>query len=184
MTGRSEPSQTVMAGLVPGIHAPPAPPVPVSVDGRNRFGHDGLRCRAERSSLYRSDQLFVEIFPFAICRQAHLPDSRPMLHVPLALDGRPNIRVTFEIHEPFERIALGEAGCDALPMLPPAFCKIARNARINRTVRPVRHDVDPGVFHCWKLPRKTARGNGFVDGRDQPGHDDVSAVLRVCFARY
>jgi hypothetical protein len=48
-------------------------------------------------------------------------------------------------------------------MLPDAPGKIARDARVENAVSPVRYDVNPPGSHQVSSP--------IVDGRAKPGHD-------------
>ncbi len=139
--------EAVMAGLVPAIHG--------------------------------SDKPVVEVIPARIRRedQAHLLLSRPVLHVVLALDRRPNVGVRFNLDQPFQPVAFGETVRYAFSVFPDAPRKdaprkIAGHARIQRAVRAIGPYVDPCALHRGSVTTVLACGNAFVDGRDKPGHDD------------
>src|SRR5271168_5017161 len=55
-------------------------------------------------------------------------------------------------------------------MLIGATSDVSGDASIERTVRPVRHDIDPTAAHPSDATRSSPCVQG-VDGRDKPGHD-------------
>ena len=95
-----------------------------------------------------------------------------MLHVVLALDGRPDVGMRLDINQPLQPVPLGEPGHDAFAMLPNAPRKIAGHAGVQNAIRPVGHDVDPRPSIAQTVGNRRPNGNAFVDGRDKPGHDD------------
>src|SRR5262249_14010463 len=99
--------------------------------------------------LTRSNEALVEIFPTGVLRQdqAHLPSTRPVFHIAFALNPGADIIVPFRIYEPPETVALSEALGDAFPMLPGAKREIVGHGCIERTIRTVRHDVNPSSDH-------------------------------------
>ena len=138
----------VMAGLVPAIHG--------------------------------SGEPVVEVVPIRIFRedQSHLPGSRPMFHVPFALNGHADIRVTFCVDQPLQAAPLGEPVGDALSMFPHSTSEITGNASIKRAVRSVRYNVDPAAFHRANPRKRRIGSNAFVDGRHEAGHDEAQTHLR------
>jgi hypothetical protein len=66
-----------------------------------------------------------------------------MLHISLALPRRAHIVVTLGKYEPPQPVLLGEALDHASPMFPSTSREVVRYTDIQRTVRPVRHDVHP-----------------------------------------
>jgi len=140
-------------------------------------------------AIHESDEVIIKIIPFGICREnePHLPLARPMLHVVLALDRRPDVGVRLHLDQPLQPVPLGEPVRDALSMFPYSAPQITGDARIERAIRPIGHDVDPGAFHSTRLRKYASDGNFSVDGRDKPGHDekqDRVGLLRACSGRY
>src|SRR5262249_25049352 len=84
------------------------------------------------------------------------------------------------IYQVLQAVALGEAFDKAFAMFPGATCKICRDARVQRAVRPVGHNVHPGAFHhrgilrLHPTHRKVLRMTfPWMAGTslDKPGHD-------------
>ena len=179
MTG---PNRGVMAGLVPAIHAPPAPTLAVSVDARHKAGHDDVRWRCESLAPFKSAKSVIEVVPIWVRgeNEPHLPGPRPMLHVLFALNGGSDVGVLFEEDQPLQPVPLSEAGHNAFAMLPNAARKVAGHAGVQNAVRPVSHDVNPGSSHRRKMPAQRTGSNASVDGRDKPGHDDEVVWASAC----
>jgi hypothetical protein len=158
-----------MAGLVPAIHAPHAPTLPTAVDARHKAGHDYIECRGKRRPLHRLDDLFVAVFPFGICRkdQPHLPGSRPMLHIALALDRRFDVGMAFDINQPLQSMLLSKARHDAFTMLPDTSRKITHDAGVENSIGAIGDDIDPRLIHPRKVSHRRVTGNAYADGRDE-----------------
>src|SRR5688572_22277269 len=79
------------------------------------------------------------------------PRTRPALDVLLAKNGARHGFVRLGIDEPLQAVAFGEAGHSSSPMLPGAAGQVVRYANIDRTIRPIGHDVEPRLpaeFHA------------------------------------
>ena len=100
--------------------------------------------------------------------QSHFPDAPPVLHISLALPRRAHIVVTLGKYEPPQPVLLGEVLDHASQMLPSTSGEVVRHTDIQRTVRPVRHDVHPS------RQLKTSVGpRPLVDGRHKAGHERI-----------
>jgi hypothetical protein len=64
-------------------------------------------------------------------------------------------------------------------MLPCSAGEITRDPSVQRAIRPVGHDLDPGISHYVSLRKSRTGGNDFVDGRHKAGHDKKSTLGRV-----
>lgn len=124
-------------------------------------------------AIHGSDEPIVEVVPAGIGGkdQPHLPPSRPMLDIVLALDGTPNVAMGFEIDQAFEAVPLCEALHYPFPVLPDATGEVAGYAGVECAVRAVTHHVDPGT-HCQIMMALLTQSNRCMDGRDRPGHDE------------
>src|SRR5205823_3386794 len=70
----------------------------------------------------------------------------------LALSGLLNVVKRFEPYQPLATVSLGKAGHESFAMFVHAFGEVARDASVDRSVLPVRHDVDvAGLFHSLPL---------------------------------
>jgi hypothetical protein len=94
-----------------------------------------------------------------------------MLHIPFTLDRVANVLVTLVVDKTLQPIPLCEAADAPFAMLPCSSRQIVCDACIERSVRPIRHDVDPSAAHSLNLHR--------VDGRDKPGHDGQQTSRRA-----
>ena len=124
----------VMAGLVPAIHV-------------------------------LSIEAVVQVLPIRVHGedQPDFPGSRPVLHVPFALNGTSYRLVVRTPHETRHALSRGEAGHHALTVLPSAARDVTRHAGVEDAIWLVRQNVDPAPVHGPTLQ--------FVDGRDKPGDD-------------
>src|SRR3954452_22964109 len=125
------------------------------------------------SAIHGSQEPVVEVISVGVCReyQAYLPCSRPMLHVPLALNSKADVGVRLRIDEPLQPVSFREAVYQSFAMFPNTSREITRYAGIKSAIRAIGHDVDPCAFHRALLdPRPPAEAES-VDGRDKPGHD-------------
>ena len=131
-------------------------------------------------AIYESDQPVVKVIPFGICRedQAHLPSARPVFHVPLAPDRRGDIRVRLGIDKPLQTVSFRKPLDQTLAMLPGAVPDIGGNASVERAVRPVRHYIDPGIFHLG-LPSWMAGITPGHDGNELEIAVDGAARLKI-----
>src|SRR5271165_2727438 len=107
-----------------------------------------------------------------------------MLDVHLALLRRENILVPFGIDEAAQAVALRKAIRDPLTVLPGAPGKICRGADVERTVRPVGHDIDPSAVRHRAVP-EGSRGNiknSWMAGRPATGNlpAPISSVDAPC----
>jgi len=90
--------------------------------------------------------------------------------------------VRLDVDQPLQAVAFRKARDEAFPVLVDAACDVVRDAGVERAVRPVGHDVDPGGWHRETVQRGRIGGNRFVDGRDRPGHDGfLYAIVPDCF---
>jgi hypothetical protein len=126
-----------MAGLVPAIH-------------------EGRASRSERSSQAGLAPRINRTF------QA----TRPVLQVPLALNGSADVVMVPDIDQPSEAVASGEPVGHPLAVFPDAADKIAGHTDIQAAVWPVRHDVNPTGLHVMFI---SSAGAGLQPPRGWPG---------------
>ncbi len=117
----------VMAGLGPAIH-------------------EGAARRLTPSPI----QFLEEVSPFPVfcVNQPDLPGAGPMLDIALALNRRADILVEFLPDEAFQPVPAREPFDEALAMLVGAPSKVCGDAHVERSVRAIRHDVDPAAAHA------------------------------------
>jgi hypothetical protein len=97
---------------------------------------------------------------------SNFPSARPMLHRFLALNRTSHIIVPFVVYKSFQAITFGEAFDESFTVLICSANQIIRDANVENAVPFVRSDVDEATAHI-------AIQQG-VDGRDKPGHDDIT----------
>jgi len=76
-----------------------------------------------------------------------LPQPRPMLDRLLALNGRADVFVEFVIDQPFQAMLLGETFGQPFAVFICAPRQIGGDADIERSVAPIRHDVNVAALH-------------------------------------
>src|SRR5689334_11593530 len=106
----------------------------------------GRRSRARASSL-SSCEVVVEVVPLWIDRldQANLVQARPVFQHLLASDSCGNVVMRLGVNEALQRVPRGETLHGTCAMLPGTARQVAGDADVERPLRPVRHDVDPGA---------------------------------------
>jgi len=94
-------------------------------------------------------QIFIQVAPAGIggVDEAHFQGARRVFDIALALDRVPDVFVELGQHQALEAIPEGEAVDRALATLERAARYVAGHARVERAVRPVRHDVEPTAAH-------------------------------------
>ena len=106
-------------------------------------------------------QGFVEVVPIGVLRddEIDLPGARPVLHGPLALDGRGNALVALRVDESGQTVPLGEPLNQALAVFPRSTHDVIGDTEIERAVGSVGHDVDPAcaLSHASMLQAVDAR---------------------------
>src|SRR5580658_3724473 len=102
-----------------------------------------------------------------------------MLDVALALNRMANVFVEFRQDEPSQSVSLGEALDQALAVRENAPTNVGGDARIQRPVPPIRHDIDPAAAHERKLSYMRISAKTWVAGTSpamsgywafEPGH--------------
>ena len=90
-----------------------------------------------------SDNCLVQIIPFGIVGQyqPYFPLSRPMLHIVFALDRGLNGLVAFEVDQPLDRVLLGKASDQSIPVFVSSAHEIVRRADIQGAVRCARQNI-------------------------------------------
>ena len=121
-------------------------------------------------AIHELNKLVVKVVPMRIrCKdQAHFPSARPMLHIPLATDGRGDIRVWFGVNQPLQAVAFRKPLDQTFSMLPGAMPDMAGNTSVKCTIRPVGNYIDPGAFHLRMV--------SWMAGT-KPGHDGNAAGI-------
>jgi len=96
-----------------------------------------------------SEQRQIQIRPFRVhdFDQPYLPGSMPVLELLFPLDCRKHLLMPLKPNQPGQPVVPGEACASSCSMLISAPNQIGRDADIQRTVRPVRHDVDVSATH-------------------------------------
>ena len=120
-----------------------------------------------------SGESLVKIVPGRIGGedQPHLPGARRQCFRFLPLNGSADIVMVLDVDQPPEIVPSGEAVGHPRGVPRPGGQDQDRwSHRHQRTVRPVRHDVDPTAMHTAFISSAGA-GLQLVDGRDKPGHD-------------
>ena len=122
-----------------------------------------------------SEQSGIEIIPGRVVamNQPHLPRTVPVLHRFFPLNGSGDVVVAFEVDKSGQAVARRKSGgcCSTMLVSPPQ--DVGRDADIERSVRSVRHDVDPSARHA---PRISAGGLTSRGWRAFARHDGEAAV--------
>jgi len=155
-------TEAVMAGLVPAIHAMTL-----------RYGPRTPTVAAPFLHAKPSRQVVVKIAPVGVHveDQSRLPGARPVLHIAFPLDRVANVFVTLKPDETLQAVSFGEAVDPPFAMLPSPARQIIRDAGVESSVRPVRHDVDPSAARGLNLHGVDGRHNPRIKSGD--GHDGV-----------
>ena len=114
-------------------------------------------------------QGFVKVVPTGVLRddEIHLPGARPVLHSPLPLDGCGYFVVPLRVDEAGQTVPLGEPFNQTLPVFPCSAHNVTGDAKIERAVGSVSHDVNPAPAPSH-VPMLQS-----VDARNNSGHDDM-----------
>jgi hypothetical protein len=115
--GARRQAPSVMAGLVPAIHA--------LLEGLSQ----------------------IVPFAVDPIDKPHFPTARPMLHRLFALNCGSDVVVRFEINQAREAVPFRETLNQMVTMLITAAHKIARDTNIEDAVAPVGHDVNEAASH-------------------------------------
>ena len=91
----------------------------------------------------------IQISPLWIQSQDHtnLPSAWPMLHIAFAMDRRLDVLMKLIPDQLLQSISFCEALAETFAMRIRSASNVGGYAHIERTVGPVRHDIDPATAH-------------------------------------
>jgi hypothetical protein len=136
-----------------------------------------------------------KIVPLRISRddQPNLPGPGPTFQACLALNGGEYVAVGLAVNQAMQLVAPGECRSGSILMCPHPAGECARYADIQRSVRAIGHDVNPGGVYAgentggrltkglhWTTFEGRMRSHGLKvpGGRANPGHDTNATTHR------